>query len=56
MKILTGILIVSAVFWFFVQGVTLWGAHKCSQAGGKWVSMGYGKHCVDSNLNDISYL
>ena len=30
-----------------------WGNKECKKAGGNWISMENGKHCVDNNFEEI---
>ncbi len=30
-----------------------WGQKECKKAGGNWISMNGGKHCVDNNFKEI---
>ena len=53
MKILIGSLILLLIIQIFILYAGIWGQNHCKKAGGNWISMDGGKHCVDNNFKEI---
>lgn len=33
-----------------------WEKNRCDKAGGNWISMNYGKYCVDKDLKESEWI
>jgi len=53
-KIVIGILVAVFISLFFLDTYAdFWGNSHCEKAGGNWVQMDMGRHCVDEDWKEI---